>query len=461
MMDSFSHLVAAPFVRLGRGPTLFLGFIALNMLSCAALIDQMLVLHARALGIGTGWVGVLNALLPFAMMVSIFMTATAQRLGSKRLLISGWTMRNIMITPIVLTPLAYKWWGTHGAAIVLFLGVAMFCLVRAITGIGWSSWLHEIVAEENRGFYFTIESVVARGMGILFGVAVFLFFSGQPALWKFSVMSAFGVSAGLASIWFLARVPGGGPVPDTSAQPRSSRDEYRRVLGDHYFRPFLVLMLAGTFVGTAQPLVFTLFMRDHLGFPPGPIMLIGAIASAVAMCTVHRWTRIADSHGSPVTMAAAGFLIVAAMGMLGLAGHDRLGVWFIGLLAIVLAVGSSGFFVTAARSFMHRIDASMRHAYVAVWSTATALFAGTASILAGVLVRGGSHQAFTLTALGLALLMAAACVALLRLPERGVDFEAHDYELFDPGQPVLSILRMYGYVLKPMAASAHMLKTAK
>ena len=439
---------------------MFLGFIALNMLSCAALIDQMLVLHARALGIGTGWVGVLNALLPFAMMVSIFMTGTARRLGSKRLLVSGWTMRNIMITPIVLTPLAFAWWGTHGAAIVLFAGVAMFCFVRAVTGIGWSSWLHEIVAEENRGFYFTVESVVARGVGILFGVAVFLFFSSQPALWKFSVMSAFGVASGLASIWFLVRVPGGAPEPDTSTQPRSSRDEYRRVLGDRSFCSFLVLMLAGTFVGAAQALVFILFMRDHMGLPPGLIMLIGAIASAVAMCTVHRWTRIADSHGSPVTMAAAGFLIVAGLSLLGCAGHGRPGVWFIGFLAAVLSVGGSGFFVTGARGFLHRIDPMMRHAYVAVWNTATALFAGTASILAGILVRGGSHQAFTLTALGLALLMAAACVALLRLPERGVDFEAYDYELFDPGQPVLSILRMYGYVFKPMAASAPMLKTA-
>ncbi len=287
-MNRLRRTIVRPFERLGHGPTLFLGFIAFNMLSCAALIGSVLVLHALALGIDTVWVGVLNSLLPFAMMVSIIMTGPAQRLGSKRLLMSGWTMRNIMITPIVFTPLAYRWWGSHGAAIVLFLGVGMFCMVRAVTGIGWTSWLHEIVEKRHQGLYFTVEGVVSRAVDIVFGIGVYLFFLGSHSLWKFSALSAFGVAMGLASVLFLARVPGGGPSIGADTPARPLREEYRRVLADNYFRPFLLLLIVGTFAGTAHPLILTLFMRKYLDIADGSILLIGAVASAVTMLTLHR-----------------------------------------------------------------------------------------------------------------------------------------------------------------------------
>ena len=444
-------MIVMPFARLGRGPTLFLAFIVLNGFSCAALIGSIMVLHARALGIDTAWVGVLNSLVPFAMMISIVMTGTAQRLGSKRLLISGWTARTILLSPIMFTPLAYRWWGTQGAAVVLFVSVAMFCLVRAVAGIGWNSWLHEIVDEQHRGLYFTAESIMARGVGIVFNALVFGFLLGNPPLWKFSVVSACGVLTGLVSVVFLKKVPGGAPVACEPGITRSPRQEFRRVLADGYFRPFLLVNVAGTFACTAVPLVLILYMREHLTLSPGMIMLIFAVASTASICTIHRWMRIADKHGSPVTMAAAGFMTTACLCLLGLVGHGRGSTWAIGILAVLLVVAESGFFVMCARGYLQRIVPSMRHSYVAVWSTLNALSAGVSSIMAGLMVRSGSHMAFTLTALGIAALMAGVCCVLLRLPERGIDFTAPDCELYNPDQPVWSMFRMYGYVLKPMA----------
>ena len=139
--------------------------------------------------------------------------------------------------------------------------------------------------------------------------------------------------------------------------------------------------------------------------------------------------------------------------MLGLVGHGRCGLVAIVLIAVLLGVGGSGFFVACARGYMHRIVPEMRHAYVAVWSTANSLSAGVSSILVGLLVGSASHRAFTYTSLGFAALMACVCVALLRMPERGVDFKAKACRLYDPSQPMYSILRMYSYVLLPMPAS--------
>jgi hypothetical protein len=223
------------------------------------------------------------------------------------------------------------------------------------------------------------------------------------------------------------------------------------VLADNYFRPFLLVNVAGTCACTAVPLVLILYMREHLKLSPGLIMLIFAVAGTTSMCTIHRWTQIAEKHGNPVTMAAAGFMTTACLCLLGLVGHGRGSTWAIGVLAVLLVVAESGFFVMCSRGYMHRIVPSMRHAYVAVWSTLNALAAGISSILAGLMVCRGTHMAFTLTALGIAALMAGVCCVLLRLPERGIRLAAPEGELFDPNQPVLSMFRMYGYVLRPLA----------
>ena len=449
MSTGIFQRAAAPFKTLGAGPTQFLWFIVFNVLSWQFLIGPVLVLHARALVINTAWVGTLSALLPFAMMLSLAMKSPAQRLGSKRLLVSGWTLRNLLVTPVILTPLAYRLWGTAGAGVLLFAGVSLFCLMRALTGIGWASWLHEIVGESHRGLYYTMESVLSRGVSIIYGVAVYVLLAGHPALWKFSVTSAVGVAMGLVSIVFLRRVPGGAPVPDAAQAQRSSRDEYRQVLTAAHFRPFLGWMSAGAFVGAGQSLLLTLYMREYLAITPGLIMLVSGIANGVTMFTVHRWARIADKHGSPVAMAAAGALLAGCLLLLGAVKPWRFGLACIMLLAALVAIAESGFFVAGARGLLHRIDPAFRHAYVAVWTACTSFAAGVSFVMVGIIVRNGSHRVYFWTAVAYGLLMAVVSVAMLRLPERGVNRDDNELDLYDPAQPLLSILRICGYVLNP------------
>ena len=163
---------------LNPGPRRFLGFLFLNVLSWQCLVGAVLVLHARALGIDRGSVGILNSLLFFSGILGVLTKALAERFGSKRVLMAGWTMRNLLVLPIVLVPVVMARWGTGAAAVLLFVTAGLFCMTRALAGIAWSSWQHEIIPPGQLGRFFAAEMTMQRLLAVAFGIFCFAH-SGQ------------------------------------------------------------------------------------------------------------------------------------------------------------------------------------------------------------------------------------------------------------------------------------------
>ncbi len=136
------------------------------------------MLHARALGIDRGSVGILNSLLFFSGILGVLTKALAERFGSKRVLMAGWTMRNLLVLPIVLVPVVMARWGTGAAAVLLFVTAGLFCMTRALAGIAWSSWQHEIIPPGQLGRFFAAEMTMQRLLAVAFGIFCFAH-SGQ------------------------------------------------------------------------------------------------------------------------------------------------------------------------------------------------------------------------------------------------------------------------------------------
>ena len=196
-LDAYLNELLGP---LGDPPRRFLTFQFLNVISWQSVIGTILVLHARALGIDTVRVGLLNSFMYFASVLGIVTKPLAERIGSKRLLMTGWTLRNILVAPIVLSPWVYSRWGTDGAMILLAVTTGLFCITRALAGIAWSSWIHEIVPLSNLARFYTVETILTRLLAVGFGIVTFFFLGAHPQLWRFAAIAACGVIAGLVSI---------------------------------------------------------------------------------------------------------------------------------------------------------------------------------------------------------------------------------------------------------------------
>ena len=443
-LDAYLNELLGP---LGDPPRRFLTFQFLNVISWQSVIGTILVLHARALGIDTVRVGLLNSFMYFASVLGIVTKPLAERIGSKRLLMTGWTLRNILVAPIVLSPWVYSRWGTDGAMILLAVTTGLFCITRALAGIAWSSWIHEIVPLSNLARFYTVETILTRLLAVGFGIVTFFFLGAHPQLWRFAAIAACGVIAGLVSIRALARVPGG--EPETSVRGRTWHDGFGVAVCDRVFMPFLGCILVSSFVFAGQGLLLTLLLRERLGLGPGLILLLTSFGSLMSIVTTIRWRRVADTHSSPTTIAATTLLMTVCLAAMTPICFGQASRVYVVALCLLIPVAETGAYVAGTRAFMMRMNPRYRHTYNAVWSAGLAIGGGMSSLLVGWFVRSGAAIPFAFVATGYALLMLLASVLIIRLPENGVTYRALHTRLFDPRHTLRSIVKIWWYVLRP------------
>ncbi len=433
---------------LAPGPRRFLAFLFMNVMSWMCLIGTVMVLHARALGIGRGTVGILYALLYFAGACGLLTKPLAERYGSKRLLMAGWTARYLLVLPVVFTPLAYAHWGARPAAVLLFATCAMFSITRSLAGIAWSSWLHEIVPAKQLGLFYALETMMTRALIVAFGVFCYFGLGNQPPLWRFAAVAGFGVACGLASVRLLGRIPGGEPLADESGGG-TRRGSYRQLFRDRLFLGFLGSAAAFNFVYVGQGLMVALTLRDHLGLGAGLILMLTSVGSLLTLVTTQRWRRVADQHGSPVVMTANGLLVVACLAVLGWLRPGQAPMWLLALVCMLLPVAETGHYMACSRGFMLRMKSDNRQAYNAVWSAGTNVLSGVAAVCVGFWLQGGDALHFRTAAWGLALLMLAIAIVNLRLPVPEADACQGASQVYDSANPLLSMGNVLRYVLRP------------
>ena len=360
---------------------------------------------------------------------------------------AGWTLRNIVVSPLVLTPWVYARWGTHAAMLLMSVTTGLFCITRALASIAWSSWVHEIVPAENLARFYSAESILTRLLTVGFGAMAFFFLGAQPPLWRFAAIAACGVTAGLLSIRLLARVPGGKPDPNSRGTPWLAG--FPETLRDRTFMAFLGCIMLSNFVIAGQGLLFTLLLRERVGLGPGTILLLIAIGSLLTIVTTMRWRRVADTHGSPTTMAATTLLLVFCLAAMVPLCFGHLPAYCVLPVCLLIPVAESGMYVASTRAFMLRMNPRYRHTYNAVWSSSMAVAGGASSLLVGWTVQSGAAIPFALIAAGYALLLLLASALIIRLTENGTTYHTLHTHLFHPHHTLRSICRIWGYVLQP------------
>lgn len=431
---------------LGPAARRFLFFSFLNTVSWQMLVGSVLVLHARALDIPSGFVGMIVAIMPLTLVFSLGMTSWVDRIGPRRMMTAGWTARNLMAFPLVLTPWIYATWGSRAAGVALFAGVFCFCTMRSLTCTGWFPWLHEIIPATERGRYFSAEIILVQIVNVGIGLATFLFLGRHAALWKFAALAGLGMVAGLTSIGLMRRIPGGGPSP--AKRHRTALLDFRLVLRDRSYMSFVLWTSLGLFVTVGQGTLTVLSMRDYLHVAPSLIMLTTAVGSTAAMAVGPWWGRLADRHGSGPVQVLSGSSMAAGLGCFALLRESTPVGFTIPVYALCVA-SYSGFFVAASRGMLERMRPRLRAGYSAMWQSVTSVAMGASSILIGLVVQHVGGNAYWGLCVAYAVLIALAVLRYATLHEESVALAAELRAQFDIAQPMISIMRLCRYVLDP------------
>lgn len=372
--------------KLPPGPRSFLFFSGFNLISWQCIVGPAMVLFARHLHMPPSWVGWLLAFLPLANLLIVAMVPLVSRMGPKRLMLSTWGSRNIAVSSVLLMPWVVSAFGERAGWYLLFGATLSFCTIRAIGSGGWLPWVHEICPDDRRGTFFSAEAAIVQFLNIFVILGQGLLLEGNPSTTRFLGVYAFGIFAGLASLYWMSRIPGGQGTHGTGA-PVETYSAYKLALRDRGFMALVAFATAAYASVTLYTGAQVMYLRDALGLGPNIIMVVLALGSLGIVLSIHSWSNFTEHSGSGAAMRLTLLGFSAAVLLLALVQPGAVWAPYATAACMILASAfSAAGFAAANRAMLNFTRADAKVAYTNVWSVGTSLALGFAPIVAGMVI---------------------------------------------------------------------------
>ena len=271
-------------------------FQAFNAISWQICLGSPLILFARELGAPAVVLGLLAGLAPLTSTLQLLVAPHAERIGYRKLMVSGWSARVTMLVFLALLPLATAFWSPTVVIALMILILVAFTSLRGIATCAWMPWITAIVPRAVRGAYLSRDRtfVGLASVGALAVAGVFLFDHGN--MWAFSIVFGLSFLGGAASLYFLNRIPD--PASTGQSDTLRTRMRWRDLLRDGAFVRLLsfaaVVQLCVLSTGT----FITIFVREEVHIQDGFILWISAGAALVGIFGLRLLRSRIDGMGS-------------------------------------------------------------------------------------------------------------------------------------------------------------------
>lgn len=403
-------------------------FALFNALSFQMILGSPMVLYAKSLGANATTLGVIAGMTAMLVIFQIPAARFVDRLGYKRFVVSGWSIRTIFVVLMTLVPLSHPWVPPAGRLGILLGLLFLFNVSRGISSCGWLPWISAIVPTTMRGRHLTTDAAMVNLASLAaFWLAAFVL--GENAgPWEFSALFGFAALTAMISLAFLRRIPEEARVE--AATTAISRPPLREMLRVIEFRRLLGMNLAWSLANGGVLTFIVAYLKGTAGLSEREILMLTSFTFAGGLTNQLLLRSFLDRHGSkPVLIAGCGIWTALMTGWSLVAG-DVWSAGIIGLGALAFGVGLASSLMNLANLRLAMISApeAGRSHYFAVFSVVANVTLGVSPVLWGVLVDACSELrvdlgVFTLNRYSLlfgltALCFAATAIFSIRLIEK-------------------------------------------
>lgn len=291
------------------------------------------------------------------------------------------------------------------AALLLFLGAQfVLCGLGAVGACAWNAWMRDLAPEERLGDVFARRTIRLTAISLLLGLAAALALDLAPPGSSardvvFAGMFAIGCITGLASAGIVARMPEPQMPPSSGPVPLGAL--LRQPLADPNFARLLVFVASLQFAINLATPFFTVFIVRRLHFNISFVMLLSVASQVANILALRMWGRLSDrfANKSVLAVCAPAYLlaIVAMIGASQFADRELVKAWLV-MLHVVMGATIAGVTLTSTNIALKLSPKGAATAYVATNAMVTALAAGLAPILGGLLADFFAARRFELVA---------------------------------------------------------------
>jgi MFS family permease len=356
----------------------------------AAALSTGVILTAFALHLGASnaMVGLLASVPFLAQLLQLPAVLLVERWRTRKLI----AVVTSLIGRAMLGVMAITAFFTGTAPLLVFLAAqVVLCGLGAIGSCAWNTWLRDLAPESRLGRVFASRSMWLTGISLILGLAAALALDvtaegSRVRNLVFAGMFAAGCITGLISARVVALMPE--PTMPPPTERVSLVALLRQPLGDGNFRRLLVFVCSWQFaINLATPFI-TVFVVRQLGFDVSFVMLLSVVSQIANLLALRSWGALGDRYANKSVLAvSAPAYLLSIVGMIvasQLGDRTFLKIWLV-LLHLVMGAAVAGTTLAATNIALKLSPRGSATAYVAANAMATALAAGIAPILGGLL----------------------------------------------------------------------------
>ncbi|HLP79580.1 MAG TPA: MFS transporter [Acidobacteriota bacterium] len=301
---------------------------------------------------------------------------------------------------------------------ILIACVALYLSFAMVPGPVWSSWMGDLVNEEERGMYFGRRNKICGFASFVsFLIAGFILqeVSGTNKYYGFLVLFGIALVARLISVSYLARktdppcdLPAKNPYPFFSFLSEVTSTNYGFFVMFLWFINFAVF-LSGPF--------FAPYMLNHLHLSYMEFTLVTASTIIAKLLFMPIWGKAADTYGTRKLLVLSAILIVPvpALWLFGSA------VWYLILIQLYSGFVWAGFELTTFNFLFDTTQPSKRTSSIAYYNVLNGVFLFLGSLMGTFLIsidEGVFSSSYLFVFLVSSVLRGIACICFLhRLKE--------------------------------------------
>jgi MFS family permease len=361
---------------------LFAGF---NALSFQIVLMSPMVLYAKTLGATATVLGIITGMMPLLVIFQIPAAQYVARVGYRKFVLGGWGTRISFIFLIAIVPiLTFLDKSSRLSLILLFL----FCfnLSRGISSCAWLPWITSLVPENMRGKYLTRDAAWVN-CGSFITIVFSAFCLGEnPQPWRFSVLFTFSGLMGVASLYFLNRIPDV-PFPE-EIRPSKTPVPWREIANYAPFKKLLQMLVAWSVASGGLATFTVAFMKTEAGIPDEKILLVTSMQFLGGLSSLWLIGPRLDRLGSrPILIFSFCVYLLILAGWFGMAGRLLTpGLLLILALQFLMGLGAALVSMANTRLAMTIIPVMGRNHFFALYSVIGNLTLGLAPIFWGIFI---------------------------------------------------------------------------
>ena len=301
----------------------------------------------------------------------------------------------------VLTSIAGRLMLAVMAATAFFAGITpllvflaaqfVLCGLQAVGTCAWNAWLRDLAPENQLGQVFARRTVWLTAINLALGLAAALALemTGAHSIARnlvFAAMFGVGCITGLISARIVTSMPE--PLMPPPGGPVRLASLLRQPLGDRNFSRLLVFVGSWQFAVNLATPFFTVFIVRQLRFDVSFVMVLSVVSQIANMMALRTWGLLSDRFANKSVLAVCApvyiFSIVAMIGASQIGDRDLVKLWLI-VLHLFMGASVAGVTLTSTNIALKLSPRGSATAYVAASATVTAVAAGIAPILGGLL----------------------------------------------------------------------------